>query len=158
MTQSNKRQGPTIIEVVLIVVIACILFALIALTVNGGQTKNRNGDRQGDIDTLRTHLESYYASVDTYPTLANINDPDWRTKNMPKVQAELLNDPRWSGEAACSNAKGTTLAAEPTANCYSYQVIGRDGSPCNNDKIICAHYTLTATLEGGERYVKSSIN
>ena len=158
MTQNDKKRGLTIIEVVLVIVIGCILFALIALTINGAQAKNRNGDRQSDIDTLRVHLESYYAGADTYPSLAQINDPTWRTKMLPKVHDKLLDDPRWNSEAICSNAKGAILAAEPAANCYTYQASASDGSSCDNDKIVCAHYSLVATFEGGEQYVKSSLN
>lgn len=158
MTQEKKPKGLTIIEIVLLAVIICILAALIALTANGMQAKNRNGDRQSDLATLRAQLESYYASTDTYPSLTQINNPDWRTKNMPKLEKSALGDPRWQGEATCSNATGVILAAEPTSNCYSYQVTGADGSSCDNDKVTCAHYTLTATLEGGEQYSKSSLN
>ncbi len=154
----RASQGFTIIELMVVIVILFILAALIALTASGVQSRNRNGDRQTDIDTLRAQLETYYAATDTYPTLDNINDPAWRGKNMPRLKDSALNDPRWDTDLACSKNDKTTLSPTPLPDCYSYQVKGTNGGECDNSKTPCAHYTLTATLEGGEKYVKSSLN
>jgi len=155
----NRTKGFSIIELMVVIVIICILAALIALTASGVQAKNRNGVRQTQIDALRSQLESYYAQTDMYPTAANLNDPTWRTKNLSKLKADALQDPRWDkGVKACTVGDKAVATTQPTANCYSYQVTTSDGSVCDNDKNPCVHYTLTATLEGGEKYVKSSLN
>lgn len=161
MPSFNRRSssGFTVIELVLALVILCILSALIALTASGVQAKNRNTDRQTEIDTIRRQLEGYYAKTDTYPTLANLNDVKWRSPNLPDLKIETLQDPRWNkNNGTCRNNDQVAFASEPAANCYSYQVTTSDGSPCDNNGAACAHYTLTATLEGGEKYVKSSLN
>lgn len=158
MMKPRTSQGFTIIELMVVIVILFILAALIALTASGVQSRNRNGDRQTDIDTLRAQLETYYAGTDTYPTLDNLNSPEWRAKNMPRLKDSALNDPRWDANLACAKNGKTTLSAEPLPDCYSYQVKGTSGGECDNGKTPCAHYTLTATLEGGEKYVKSSLN
>lgn len=159
MKKLSQNKGFTIIELMVVVVILFILAALIALTASGVQSKNRNGDRQTDIDTLRGQLESYYAGTDKYPTLANLNDTEWRSKNMPRLEDGSIDDPRWAKDIeACTKNDKASLAATPASNCYSYQVTASDGSACDNDKTPCAHYTLTATLEGGEKYVKASLN
>lgn len=155
----RKTHGFTIIELMVVVVILCILAALITLTASGVQAKNRNGERQTRIDTIRGQLESYYAQTDTYPTSGQLNDAAWRTKNMPRLEANALQDPRWSSDVTACASQGLVItASEPIANCYSYQVTASDGTSCDNDKTPCAHYTLTSTLEGGEKYVKSSLN
>ncbi len=159
MKKFSKDNGFTIIELMVVIVILFILAALIALTASGVQSKNRNGDRQTDIDSLRGQLESYYAGTDKYPTSDNINDAAWRAKNLPRLKDDAMTDPRWDkNKSECSKDLKATLAAKPTTNCYSYQVTSSDGSPCDNDKVPCVHYTLTAMLEGGEKYVKSSLN
>lgn len=159
MKKLSQSNGFTIIELMVVVVILFVLAALIALTASGVQSRNRNNDRQTDIDTLRGQLESYYAGTDKYPTLDNLNDNSWRSKNMSRLKEGDLNDPRWANDIqACTKDNKASLSANPTANCYSYQVTASDGSACDNDKTPCAHYTLTATLEGGEKYVKSSLN
>jgi len=151
--------GFTVIELLVVIVILIILAALVVLTASGVQAKNRNGDRQTDIDTLRGQLESYYAQADKYPTFANLQDSAWRAKNLPNLKDGAIDDPRWSPEAkACAVRGRATVASQPAANCYGYQVTSSDGSRCDNGTIVCSHYTLTATLEGGEKYVKSSLN
>ncbi len=143
-----------------VVVVVVILGALVALTYSGVQAKNRNGDRQTAIDTLQSQLETYYYAENTkYPTLAQLNDAAWRAKNLPKLAANGLQDPRWSAKVtACTTGGKAVAAATPAANCYSYQVTAANGDACDNVKVDCVHYTLTAFLEGGDKYVKSSLN
>jgi len=159
MKALRPNRGFTIIELVAVVLIICVLAALIALTASGVQAKNRNGDRETRMDTLRSQLETYYARTNTYPTLSNVNDAAWRTKNLPHLKDTSLRDPRWSNTvAACTAKTHPILAAQPAANCFSYQVASTEGSACDNVAVSCAHYTLTARLEGGEQYTKSSLN
>ena len=159
MHKIPRQKGFTVIELMLVVVILCVLSALVALTASGVQAKNRNADRQTDIDAVRLQLEGLYAGTDTYPTLADLNNAAWRTKHLPKLSEASLSDPKWDKtEKTCSTNGKVVLADKPTVNCYSYQVTASDGSACNNVKAPCVHYTLTASLEGGEKYVKSSLN
>jgi len=159
MKKYLQSRGFTVIELMVVIVILFILAALITLTASGVQAKNRNGDRQTDIDSLRGQLESYYAGTDTYPTLANINDAQWRAKNLSRLQDGALSDPRWDkAKTECSKDQKPTLASQPAIKCYSYQVTSSDGSACDNDKTPCVHYTVTAMLEGGDKYVKASLN
>jgi prepilin-type N-terminal cleavage/methylation domain-containing protein len=157
--KQSRAKGFTIIELMVVIVILCILAALVALTASGVQANNRNGDRQTEIDTVRGQLESYYAATDKYPTFKNLQDKTWRSQNLPRLKDDAVQDPRWDKTVvACTLGGKATVAAEPIANCYSYQVTASDGSPCDNTKTPCAHYTLTATLEGTDKYVKASLN
>lgn len=157
---TNRSNGFTIIEVVLVAVVLCVLSALIILTASGVQAKNRNGERQTHIDIIRGQIESYFAQNDKYPTLNNLNDPAWRKANLPRIKDASLQDPRWSKKtSACTVNNQAVLSESPRPNCYSYQVVGADGKTCYNDgPSPCLHYTLTANLEGGETYAKTSLN
>jgi prepilin-type N-terminal cleavage/methylation domain-containing protein len=155
----NRQSGFTIIELMVVILILLILGALVALTYSGVQAKNRNSARQNAINQIQAQLEAYYAQTNVYPTLTNLNDATWRKKNIPKLSADILRDPRWHKDNKSCTADGDATAADnPTANCFSYQVTASDGSVCDNTKAMCGHYTLTATLEGGDKYVKSSLN
>ena len=159
MTKRLRTQGFTIIELMVVLVILVILAALVALTASGVQAKNRNGDRQTDIDSVHSQLETYYAENNSYPTFANLNDATWRAKHLPKLKDDSLTDPKWNKNVKdCVANSQATVSSQPAANCYSYQVTANDGMQCDNVKIACAHYTLTTLLEGGEKYVKSSLN
>jgi len=156
---SRKEHGVTIIELLVVLVIVCFLGLFVALAYSGVQAKNRNIERQDDIDKLKSQLESYYAEANSYPTLANLNNPAWRAAHLPHTSQALLTDPSWKHTITACTAGGHAIAAtKPVTDCYSYQVTGSDGNACDNVTTACAHYTITASLEGGEKYVKSSLN
>lgn len=155
----KQSRGFTIIELCLVVVILCGLAALVGFGYNGVQSKNRNGERQRDIDAIKGQLESYYAQTNMYPVAPTLSDAKWRAENLSKLKDDMVQDPRWDPSIQACTADGKViLATQPTTDCYSYQVTAADGSPCDNGNTPCAHYTLTASLEGGEQYVKASLN
>jgi len=158
MRKSNAG-GFTLIELFIVVVIIGILGTLVATTYSGIQAKNRNNQRQSTIKNLQSQLETFYAQTSTYPTLANLNDASWLQQNLKSLKPDTLRDPRWNKNVKACTVKDVSVVAGTVAEkCYTYQVTTADGSQCDNDKLICAQYTLTAMLEGGEKYVKSSLN
>lgn len=155
----NKTDGFTIIELLVVVIIVGILATLVATTYGGVQAKNRNSDREASLDTLQAQLETYYAQYSKYPTLANINDASWRKANMKDLAASNMQDPRWDKDNTHCNTNGSAaLSSTPASNCFAYQVTTSEGAACNNVETVCTQYTLTAQLEGGDKYVKSSLN
>lgn len=154
-----NNDGFTLIELFIVLVIIGILGTLVAMTYSGIQAKNRNNERQATIKSLQGELEAYYALHSTYPTLQNLNDDTWITKNFKDFKPDTLKDPSWNKNAKDCTADSTSVVtATVAAKCYTYQATTTDGSACDNDKNPCAQYTLTAVLEGGEKYVKSSLN
>ena len=155
----RREQGFTLIELLIVSIIVGILATLVAMTYSGVQAKNRNADRQADVNSLQSELETYYAQKSQYPSLQELSDPKWRKANLKDLSEDALKDPRWDKDVeACSVKERPTPAAAPTEKCYSYQATATDGSTCTNVGIVCAQYTITSTLEGGEKYVKSSLN
>lgn len=151
--------GFTIIELLVVVVIIGILSTLVVTTYSGVQAKNRNSDRQASIDTVQGQLETYYAQYSKYPTLDNLNDAVWRKANLKNLPAAALQDPQWDNKnTSCTKDAKSVMTAKPATDCFAYQVTTPDGSACNNQSVSCAQYTLTAMLEGGGKYVKSSLN
>lgn len=159
MGLQRNQSGFTIIELLVVILIVGILGTLVAMTYSGVQAKDRNKERRADINTLKSHLETYYAQHSVYPTLANMNDANWRKANLKELAASHLEDPSWNDTSKhCAKDGQVLLVGSPTEKCYAYQVRATDGSQCNNDKILCSQYTLTAVFEGGDRFVKSSLN
>lgn len=153
-----SQSGFTLIELVVVIIILGILLTVVGTTYRGVQAKNRNNQREANITALQGGLESYYAETSMYPTLADLNNASWVTKNLPDMPRNVMQDPSWSNGSVCSSNGQSTVISHPAPNCYSYQVIATDGSACDNVKKVCAHYTLTAELEGGGKFVKSSLN
>jgi Tfp pilus assembly protein PilE len=143
------NQGVTVIELLVLVVIIGILSGLILSTHAGIAEKQRNSERQQDITELRDALEVYYSHYNKYPTLAQMNDANWRSSNMKALDIESLRDP---------SSHSYTLVATPAPHTYSYTVTAATGKPCDDAKVVCSQYALTATLEGGGTYVKDSLN
>lgn len=155
----RSEDGFTVIELLVVIVVVCILGLFIGLAYSGVRANDRNDERRHDVDKLKRQLEAYSAEAQAYPTLANINSAAWRAKHLAEVTADDIQDPRWNDTITDCTASGKpVLTKKPAADCYSYQVTGADGNACNNSTVTCAHYTLTATLEGGGTYVKSSLN
>lgn len=159
MNIRSGNRGFTVIELLVVIVLVLVLGTVVVIAASGVRSKDRNADRQNAINTIQGELETYYAQTNKYPTLANLKDAAWRAANLKELKDEHLQDPRWDKTlSACTVNDKAAPAETPMANCYSYQVTASDGSACDNTKADCAHYTLTATLEGGEKYVKSSLN
>jgi prepilin-type N-terminal cleavage/methylation domain-containing protein len=155
----RREQGFTLIELLIVSIIVGILGTLVAMTYSGVQAKNRNSDRQAEINTLQSELETYYAQANQYPSIKQLNDATWRNTNLKELSEDDLTDPQWDkGTKGCITNSKPAAAQVPTEKCYSYQATTTDGSTCNDVDIPCAQYTLTAVLEGGEKYVKTSLN
>jgi general secretion pathway protein G len=151
MISLKKRQsGFTIVELLIVIVVIGILATLVIVTFTGIQQKARDSQRQTDIQALDSHLESYYAQNGSYPSLAVLTSSGWTAANMKGLDPEALVDP-----------KGGTIAATAAADHYGYSAKA-GGAACTDTgsgttaTSNCDSFTLTANLEGGGTYTKSS--
>ena len=148
----KKEKGFTIVELLIVIVVIGILATLVIVTFSGIQQRARDTQRQTDINAIQGHLEAYYASTGTYPTLAMLLDSGFRGKYMKGLDPEALKAP-----------DGTDIAATLPTNGYSY-VATAGGAACpaatgtTPDLVsTCDAYTLTADLENSTtNYVKQS--
>jgi hypothetical protein len=118
-------------------------------TLQGVSSKSRDTERTTDIKALHSHAEVYFAQNGMYPTLANMNDASWRAVNMKGLDDEALRDPQ-------GNSK--VLVGTPAKNVYAYTATNAQGAACNNTSQPCMLYTLTATLESGEKITQQNLN
>lgn len=144
-----RQGGFTTIEIVLVLVVIGVLAALVITTRAGVQQNQRDSERQRDIKELRDGLEGYFANANQYPTLANLNDDNWRATNLKALEPNVFQDP---------SGKSNKLVDKPAADVYTYSVTSASGAPCGSAATPCTQYTLTATLEGGGTYTKSNLN
>ncbi len=159
MRLHKQSDGFTIIELLVVTVVIGVLLTLVLTTYSGVQAKNRNSTRQSRIETLQAQLETYYAQYTKYPTTANVNDASWRKANFKDFASDGLQDPKWNDKnKSCTTKDMAVVTTSPTSHCFTYQVTTSDGAACDNAKQLCAQYTLTTMLEGGGKYVKSSLN
>ena len=147
----RQQSGFTILELLVVVIIIGILLTLVFSTYAGIRRNQNNQERQRDVQDVYQQLEAYYVENSEYPTLAQMNSPTWVSTNMKTLNKASLQDP---------DSKSYLLAATPTKNAYAYEVTAINGSACNDTTIVCAHYSLVATLQGGSQktFSKSSLN
>jgi len=149
--KKSNQAGFTLIELLVVIVIIGILLALVITSYASVQRNQRNQDRQQDVNQIYEQLEAYYVENSKYPTLADMNNLNWVATNMKTLAKSALKDP---------SSNSYLLVAKPTKNAFAYTVTSSTGTTCNNVTVICAHYTLTATLEASalKTYVKTSLN
>ncbi|OGL25664.1 hypothetical protein A3E49_01260 [Candidatus Saccharibacteria bacterium RIFCSPHIGHO2_12_FULL_49_19] len=151
----RNNRGFTIVELLIVIVVIGILAALVIVTYTGIQQRARDTERKTDINAIHGQVEAYYAQNGSYPGLGTqgsndgINDSTWRSNNMKGLDPAALSPP----------GSTSTLAAAASATAYGYAVFQTDGSTaCTTAAGDCAVYTLTANLEAGGTYTKSSLN
>jgi len=145
----TNQQGFTIVELLIFIIIISILAGLIVTSFAEFKQKDRNQSRQKDVKALQVAIEGYYAQNGKYPTLAEINNTAWRTKNVKALENDDFQDPA---------AKDSKLVASPAPDVYSYDVKADDNNTCDNSAKDCTKYTLTATLEGADPFTKNNVN
>jgi prepilin-type N-terminal cleavage/methylation domain-containing protein len=156
MISSKKAKGFTIVELLIVIVVIGILATLVIVTFSGIQRKGRDSARQTDINAVASHVEAFYAQYGYYPTLNDLQTASFRTAHMKGLDAAALVDPKGGN---------STIGATTSGTQYSYVAVGPSAcvnttasdpvaaSPTNNG---CDSFTLTATLEGGGTYQKTS--
>ncbi len=143
-----KERGFTIVELLIVIVVIGILAALVITTFSGVQKKARDTERQTDIKALHGQVEAFNAQKGYYPTLANMQDNAWLSANLKGLDTEAAHDPKGTA--------GNNINAAAGANRYAYTVTP---TTCDNTAgNECTGYTLTATLEGGGTFAKTSLN
>lgn len=138
-----------VISSVSLIISTLILASLTLTTFNGTQRKARNSERVTDINALQSQIEAYYSVHNMYPTLANLNDPSWRSTNMSGLDSEALKDPQGANPQ---------LSSTPSKETYSYAPLGKDNADCDNIKSACTIYKLSTALESASYYEKSNLN
>ena len=145
----KAENGFTIIELLVVILIIGLLTFLLIANSSSFKQKERNNERQNDIKALYLQLEAYFAQNAKYPTLANMNDANWRKTALKSMESDWLKDP---------NNNKEELADKPAKNIYAYEVKAADNSSCDNTAKECTQYVLTATLEGAGTFTRNNTN
>lgn len=109
---------------------------------------NPEEEQKNDVSLLNDRLAEYYAKFGTYPSVSQINSEQFRAgdPSFIKIGRKTFTDPL--------GAK-TDLATKPTKGQYHYIPVPLN---CNSSNIMCASYTIGATLASGEQYNLQSPN
>lgn len=146
----KQSKGFTIVELLIVIVIIGILATLVIVTFTGIQQKARDSQRKTDIGAVNSHVTAYYAETGTYPALSMLQDSAWVAKHMKGLDPEALIDPKGGNIQGTSD--GTHYGYAATAGGAACTVSGASPDQTSD----CDAFTLTATLEAGGTFTKSS--
>jgi len=144
----QKSKGFTIVELLIVIVVIAILATLVIVTFTGIQQKARDSKRETDIDALDSHLEAFYANNGYYPTITDLQTSSWVASNMKGFDPSALVDPKGASITGNAPATGTYVYSYVTTGCTTNQ----PSSSTNG----CTSFVLTAELEAGGTFAKSS--
>lgn len=147
----RKRSRVLVIAAVvfIILVIAAALFVPRLMQAVREQTARDNA-RRDDLAGLLSDLSDYYRANSKYPTLAEINDPAFRTRQ--GFDNDVIKDPEWSlADKACVKNGRPVLSETIQPHCYAYETSTSEGAPCNNGEAICTRMSLTMLFEKGNQ-------
>lgn len=147
--RSNQR-GFTVVELVIVVVFIGVLGTLVVKNFVSVRQKDRDNQRELSIKAIHRQLEAYYAQDLRYPSLANLNDPAWRTSNIKSLDPDLLKDPQ--------DNTGGTLTSTAGLGHYAYIVLPVGCTNASDGSNDCKSYKTIATYEGGGTFEKDSLN
>lgn len=162
MLISMKRRGFTIIELTVTITIMGILLVLGVINLANSQINSRDTERKTDIETIATHLETYYTSgndvstsAGSYPTTDLMTDMISQTSTLRDIDTKNLIAPgaptiSSSSLVPATNSTQTTAGVTPqpqnssSQNQYVYQPIyhnGAAGSLCTSG-LSCQSFNL----------------
>ena len=108
-----KRDGLTLIEVLLVLVILVILGSLVGLTVNRAQKQALRDAARAQILAFDSPLELYHQNIRSYPTSSQ------GLQAIVVAPGDLKNPERWNG----SYLQGNTIPLDPWDNEYQYELM-----------------------------------
>ncbi|MDO8522371.1 MAG: type II secretion system protein [bacterium] len=134
-----KSKGFTLIELLVVIAIIGILSSVVLASLNTARQKGRDARRISDIKQIRTAMDLYYDSAQTYP----------------------LSIGTASSSVLVTGGYISTIPTDPTSLAsYSYAPLETAGdalasSACDSTTP-CASYVIAATLENTSNTVLSS--
>ena len=144
-----KRNGFTVIELIITITIMAILLSLAVVNLESTQANARDAERKADTEGFALNLESYYngktteadAAAGTYPgtnvlSLTAIQNalPDIDKKNLYAPDVDITGTSISIVAATTTTTATTSITPKPskTNDIYVYQPLTASGAICSN--------------------------
>lgn len=139
----NKEQGFTIIEVVLVLAIAALIFLMVFIALPALQRSQRDTQRKNDLSRVQTAVQNYQSNnKNALPAFNNtfIN-------NYLRTSGDTFQDPNGT------NYTFSTAAVSSTFSATSRTIHATTGAVCNGESLTTGQgarkVALQMKLEGG---------
>ncbi len=133
-----RRQGYTIVELLVVVVVIVILLGVAVYPSLEVLPKSRDTERMNDTASIARRLEQAYSAQEVgapaYPTTTKLlSDIATKSGTVSRLDADALNAPDASSSsvvAATSNTSEPRGAGSPVLGQYVYQPLNSSGALC----------------------------
>ena len=144
MLKQYKKDGFTIVELLVVIVIIGILAALALNTFGSAPARARDVNRQTDVESVATQLEAYYVDNNSYPTETEMTtDPATTASLFEGVSVDAVTD-----QDGDTFVAGTAVTNDTE---YAYDALP---SGCDNGAAgDCEEFLLTAFQEEADSNV-----
>lgn len=153
----NRRDGFTIVELIIVIVIMAILLVLAVVNLGSSQVGARDDERTTDIANIARALEQFYTSgtdgstsTGFYPLTGFIASPTTDLRDIdPKSLRSPGNDDAGSNLILATTNSDETVAGapqQPTIDQYIYQPLDSSGNVCTTESA-CRSFNLYYRLE-----------
>ena len=143
--QKNKEKGFTIIEVVLVLAIAGLIFLMVFIALPALQRNQRDTQRKNDLSRMQSAIQNYQSN-NRNKLPANIGEWNSLRTNYLQADGDTFDDP----------ARGTYTfqisTAAPSYNEDTAVIYIADDNTCDGENIVSAgdnKVALRIKLEGG---------
>ena len=161
MTNKNSKKGFTIIEVVLVLAIAGLIFLMVFIALPALQRSQRNTRRRQDMARILSAFNDYQANNNgSFPTdfdsfIVKYVDPSCKD-NEGKYKAENCSDQAVDPDGSPYKIKAGTIGTNPEEG--SHEIHFYTKAKCNGENAVTdttggsRSIAITYTLEGGAVY------
>ncbi|MEO5691407.1 MAG: prepilin-type N-terminal cleavage/methylation domain-containing protein [Candidatus Saccharimonadales bacterium] len=154
-TSNNSHNGYTIVELIIIMTVLGMLFAVLFLFIPDSQLRARDKERETDVSAMRGRLEEVYQDVGAYPSQIT-------SSTFTRLDPETLNDPNGviiANNTPVSDEATARLTTNPSKTGPQYTYTAYPTSCVNN----CVGYILKGFIEQPSQktpnpYVVSGLN
>lgn len=141
--QKNKEKGFTIIEVVLVLAIAALIFLMVFIALPALQRSQRDTQRKNDMSRLETAVQNFQSNNRNNPPTANDLTGTFIAKYMT-VGGDTFADPDGTAYTFSTGTVPTTFT--------SGKIVFTENSVCNGESVVAGGASKIAfqyKLEGG---------
>ncbi len=161
MTTKQTQKGFTIIEVVLVLAIAALIFLIVFLAVPALQRSQRDTQRRSDVGRLQAAASNYAGNHQaTIPTVAQMTDTSasgFVSKFMTST-GDKFEDPLKGAYTMTAGVATTTPSASVTFSSDGGKIWYLAGGRCNTDGTLASGasttraFAITTVLESNDLY------
>ena len=150
-----NRRGFTIVELAVVITVMGILLVLGVVNLDSAQANARDSERKTDVETIATHLETFYTfgtdgstTTGSYPSTSIIGQEKTFLRDIDPKSLATPGASSSSLTAATNNLQTVTdVSPQSTISQYVYQPMQNDGTLCTLDTQECRKFNLYYRLE-----------